>query len=115
VNSTGGQLEIAQEDLCWICGTSLESWPLEKKQPLIDRILSDGNSRKEFALVRSGVKAAMSTLLRQEAYVFGTNDVKLTVKDKDLAFIDDDNFVKHFGCPVLTSGFGGFVKSYATI
>ena len=92
--------EIPVNDLCWVCGTSCEVWPLMSKADVLEK-LADPKFKMEFATVRTGVSQAQLKLFRQQD-VLSTQGVGLKVIFR-CAFVTSDVFAVHMKIPLSAS------------
>ena len=84
-------------DLCWPCGTSLEVWPLEVKEELIQKIETKAAFRREFMAVRAGAEKAEYRLFKlQEVRNDRGCGMRVCVK---AALVEEGVFKTHFGVP----------------
>ena len=71
--SAGATVEEPCDELCWICGTALESWPLQDKATMVRRVLSEHAMQEAFQKIRGGVKLAMEKLRRPQSHIFSNH------------------------------------------
>ena len=84
------------ERYCWACGTTCETWPLEKKEAITGRIQNAAMFRKEFFTIREGVKLATASFKKYNSHVFSGNGVKCRVFHQT-AFVLQADYTQHFG------------------
>lgn len=68
----GKMYHVCVEDICWVCGTATEAWPLiagnpEGRAVLVERYKTQRSFRKEFDPVRAGVKIVAPKMWAMQA------------------------------------------------
>ena len=88
--------EQAVGKVCWVCGTTSETWPLLDQSQIPIKYAQDKLFKNEFDTVRAAVKRTQASLLEQISHVFSLGGVSLRVIRRE-AFLDQTTFESHFG------------------
>ena len=102
VTIKGQMQEVPLGKYCWVCGVSLEVWPLSSKEDLTSKFHADAQFRQQVNAVRAGVERASCALLKQQD-VRAHRGIGMTISAR-LAFVVDDVFKVHFKVPMATPG-----------